>query len=562
MIHDLSAAPGPARPEYDICIIGTGPAGMTVARELSGTGRTICVLESGKLKTTAFADSLRRVEWDGMKIKEYSRERVFGGASTTWAGLSSPLDPIDFEPRPWLQQSGWPISRDELLPYYREAGERYRFAQLDLFGDAGFCSLRNKSALQPAWRDLDEKVFLAAASPQNFGREHRAIFDIEGVDLYLDASVVALRGSGREGRIERAEVRTSTGATHGFSAGIFVVATGGIENARLLLNSRDLCGEGTGNEFDQVGRYFMNHPKNYHGWLNLNKTVAEAPYYFGCIYHDFSGYAGLRLPEPVQRSKKVLNSYVRFEPMFPWSGSTGVESLVTIVKKTKFLLKGFQARRRGKVITLRDYSETGDDSDLQNERKTAAGWASLAWNVAADSPRVAKYAYYRLFENVKPSIRRVRLRNFLEMEPDPANRVTLSAEKDPLGMPVPHISNRCTELDRRSLIELHNSLRDEFQQSGIGTLESNISNLDPWPIDQDASHHIGTTRMGRDPRASVVDAHQRVHSVKNLYMAGASVFPTSGCANPTFTIVALSIRLARRLAGAGSPSGGSTPAST
>jgi choline dehydrogenase-like flavoprotein len=296
----------------------------------------------------------------------------------------------------------------------------------------------------------------------------------------------------------------------------------------------------------------MNHPKNYFGTLRLDKPAGDAPYYFGCIFEGCAGYAGLRLPEAEQSSRRLLNSYVRFEPMFPWTGSTGVESLVTIVKRSRFVMSRFKAARQGKVVTLRDYSETGDDSDLQNERRNAAGWLALGANVLVDSPRVARYAYHRLFERVKPDVRAVRLRNFLEMEPNPENRVVLGSDRDALGQPVPVVKHVCSDLDKRSIVELHARLGEEFAAAGVGRLESPLTPAHaapgaPWPIDQDASHHMGTTRMGLDPATSVVDPDLRVHAVDNLYMAGASVFPTSGCANPTFTIVALSIRLAQHL---------------
>jgi choline dehydrogenase-like flavoprotein len=547
MIRDLAESCPSAIPDYDVCIVGSGPAGITVARELSTCGLRLCVLESGRARPTPQGDRLRAVRSEGIRIKDYSRERVFGGASTTWAGLSSPLDPIDLEPRPFLGRPGWPLVREELLHFYAEACRRYRFAPLEFFGPLGFGALRANGEVLPEWDGIDEKVFLAAAAPQNFAAEHRAAFERDGVDLYLDATVLRLEGERSSGRVERASLRTTAGRELRVRANAFVVAAGGIENARLLLVSRDLCDRGLGNEHDQVGRCLMNHPKNYHGILHLARPLTELPFYFGCLYQGYAGYAGLRLPESVQRERGLLNSYVRLEPLFPWSGSEGVESLVAIVKRSRFALRAFQARRRGKVVTLRDYSETGDDSELQNERKTAIEWLGLGWNVVRDSPRVSRYVYHRLLERSKPPVRAVRLRNFMEMEPDPENRVLLSDERDPHGQRVPIVRHRCTELDKRSLVAVHAALARELPRVGLGRLETGLAAAEPWPIDQDASHHMGTTRMGADARSSVVDSDCRVHTVPNLYVAGASVLPTSGCANPTFTLVALAIRLARLL---------------
>ena len=544
MIADLNESDDVELPGYDLCIIGSGPAGATVAAELAGSGLSICVLESGRLRITRHGDALKQVDSTGIHIKDYSRERVMGGTSTTWAGLSSPLDETDLAPRPWLRHSGWPIGSDELTPYYEAAAERYRFPPPAFFGQGGFGALRGDGDLAPEWESVEEKVFLACGEPQNFAREVREIYERGDVDLYLDASVLRLEGEA--GRVTAAVARSRGGVERRLRARVFVVATGGIENARLLLNSRDLCPAGLGNEHDRVGRYLMNHPKNYHGVLHLERPVEDVPYFFGCLYKGFAGYAGLRLRPAVQEQRGLLNSYVRFEPLFPWSDSRGIEALVLLVKRSRFILRRWKRMRRDEVVTLRDYSETGDDSDLSNEHKSLLGWIGLLFTILLDAPKVARYLYYRLTRAV-PTVRRVRLRNFMEMEPDPDNRVTLSEALDPYGQPIPFVRHACTEVDRSSLLALHEVLTTELPRAGMGRLETTLADETPWPISMDASHHMGTTRMGEDPLTSVATPDCRLHSVENVYMAGASVFPTSGSANPTFTIVALSIRLAQHL---------------
>lgn len=556
------------RPEYDVCIVGTGPAGAVVASVLARSGLTVVVLESGRARPTEKGDRLRAVESAGIQIKERSRERVLGGASTTWAGLSSPLDAIDFAPRAWAGCDGWPIAREELLPFYAEAAERHRFPALADFGADGFAKLRAKGELQPRWSKLVEKVFLARSEPQDFGRECAATWNAANVHVLLDATVVELvtRNDGtiaRSGarvesgagsasssstdasqpRVVAARVRTSRGELL-VRARAFVLATGGIENARLLLVSRDACAAGLGNAHGRVGRGFMNHPKNYFGTLALARPVTSAPYFFGSLHAGFAGYAGLRFDESVQRELGLLNAYVRFEPLFPWSDDEGVESLVALVKRSRGLFARWKAARADEVVELRDWSETGDDSDLQERGRGAAG---LAANVALHPLSVAQYAWFRVGKR-RPKVRRVRVRNFLEMQPTDANRVTLSQRTDAHGVPLARVEHACGELDRRSLVELHRVLRAELEANGLGTLEGELERAEPWPIDQDASHHLGATRMGRDPRTSVVDPELQLHGAANVWLAGGSVFPTSGCANPTWTIAALSLRLARRLA--------------
>ena len=164
LIADLDAHPSAELDDYDLCVVGTGPAGMTLVNELRDAGLRVAVLESGLLRTTAHGDRLRDVRSAGIHIKEYSRERVLGGASTTWAGLSSPLDVIDCAQRAFLVPgSAWPIARPELLALYEQAAERYRFPRPAHFESDGFGALRASGDLQPDWNAIDEKIFLAAA---------------------------------------------------------------------------------------------------------------------------------------------------------------------------------------------------------------------------------------------------------------------------------------------------------------------------------------------------------------------------------------------------------------
>ncbi|MFT7670625.1 MAG: choline dehydrogenase-like flavoprotein [Planctomycetota bacterium] len=548
MIQDLDQFEASELPEYDLCIVGSGPAGTTIAAELAASGLRICVLESGRKSVTEHGDKLRPVESEGIYIKDYSRERVLGGTSTTWAGLTSPLDEIDFAERPWLRHSSWPIAREELVPYWQAAADRYRFAPLiDFEPTGGFGDLRKKSEIQPQWKDIDEKTFLAAAEAQNFGKEWSHIFEGKDVDAWLDATVIKLLVDDSKRSLQSVRIKTRSGREFSLRARTFVLATGGIENPRILLNSTAQITEGIGNEHDQVGRYLMNHPKNYHGTLHLAKPTGDLPFYYGCLFKGFAGYGGMRLKESYQTSHGLLNSYVRLEPLFPWTDSRGVEALVVFAKRSAFLMRSWKNTKGDKVVALRDYSETGDDSDVQNARKSVFEWIKLACAIPADLPSVLRYLQYRLITKAKPKIKRARIRNFMEMEPDPENRVILTEDRDVLGVRRPKVLHNSTEKDRKSVIELHEVLKREFSEQGFGRLESNLAETTPWPINLEASHHIGTTRMGTTPKTSVVNSDCRVHSVQNLYIAGASVFPTSGCANPTFTIVALSIRLAEHL---------------
>lgn len=534
---------------YDVCVIGTGPAGASLVNSLRGSGLKIGVIESGGRSVTPFADRLRDVDSDGIFIKDYSRERVLGGASTTWAGLSAPLDPIDFETRDWIPYSGWPITREQLLPYYERAAAEFRFPQWQHFL-RGLPDVRDGIENALDWQEIQEKLFLASDPVQNFGQEFTDVYQAEGVDLLTGLTAIRLEGDAASGAAQAVVVSDASSSQRRIEARTFVVACGGIENARLLLNSRYACSQGLGNDHDQVGRYFMNHPKNNYGHIKLSRPIDELPRYFGFLMptQEMAGYFGMRLSEQRQRELGALNSYVRFEPVFNWSDNAGVEAAVLMMKDAKYAMRIFKRMNKDSVVRLRDYSETGDDSDDKNRRRGFLGRVHQLGAIAMHAPSVADYVYHRMRHKKAIRVSKIILRNFMEMAPDPKNRVLLSDRVDAFGVPLAKVRHQVSELDRQSMCAVHRAMAEDVKRLRIGSLVSDLDpDQDPWPIDYDASHHLGSTRMGDDLSTSVVDRTLRLHTCPNVYMAGGSVLPTSGNANPTFTIVALSLRLAEQL---------------
>jgi choline dehydrogenase-like flavoprotein len=550
MIFDFRDSVPTALPSYAVCIVGSGPAGTSLANALADSGHRICVLESGGRQPDPFADRLRDLDATGMHIKDYSRERIFGGASTTWAGLSSPLDAVDFEKREWVAYSGWPFSRRELVPHYQEATRRFRFPAWERYLGREWMGLGKALDTVPHWRQLEEKVFLAADPPQNFARDHGGVYAGDGVDLCLGTTVTAVLGDAATGLASGVEIRLAAGCRRVLRARVVVLACGGIENARLLLNSTFGCPSGLGNDRDQVGRYFMNHPKNNCGLIRLKRPQSGLPGYFGFLSmaDGCAGYVGLRLNEALQRERRLVNSYVRFEPVFNWTDNPGVAAVVYYLKRSRVLMRIFRRINQEKVVELRDYSESGDDSEFMNERKPFRRHLGMVRHIAANGVPVGRYLRSRLADRSPQRVTAIRLRNFMEMEPLPENRITLSDRTDAFGMRLPRVYHRCSPMDRRSIVAVHEVLRGEVTEAGWGELDSALrEDSEPWPIHLDASHHMGATRMGDDPATSVTNGDGRLHFSGNVYLAGSSLFPTSGCANPTFTIVALALRLAGHL---------------
>jgi choline dehydrogenase-like flavoprotein len=514
---------------YDLCIVGSGPVGMTLLAELARTGLKVCVLESGLQSRSFTADSLRALEQSGIKVRDDSRERRVGGSSETWSGRSAPLDPIDFEMRPYSKDHiGWPFGPQELAPYLEQAAKRYRFPAPSLFETDAFL----KEA-QP-WQELEPKVFLAYYPQVRFGQAYQYLFSYPNLDLIIDATATELVCEEGSARVREVVCKASDSTIVRVRARAFVLAAGAIENARLLLNSKSSTPQGLGNEHDQVGRYLMNHPKGYIGkvrlresdqrtWELLNSYARwkKLSYFSGC-------YAGLRLRESTQRARELLNSYARFEPVFPWTDRREIET------EKKFL----GSARRAAVAAIRLRGQT-----LLRE---FAVLRRLAPQALVALPAFLWLSVARLSYGKNPTPKLLRLRYFLEMEPCAANRVTLGSTLDALGVPRARVSHDLTARDIETFKALQTAVGEECERLGLGEMLLSEAEKTMLPR-EDASHHLGTTRMGTDPRRSVVDSNLRVHSLQNLFVAGGSAFPTSGNGNPTMMMVALSIRLAQHL---------------
>jgi choline dehydrogenase-like flavoprotein len=458
-----------------------------------------------------------------------------------------PLDPVDFAARGWPHHTGWPITREELATYLRSA-ECYGFPHLDAFGGAG--PFAEKYTVEPGWRNCEEKFFLKPVNTPRFGPEYKYLFLRQNVDLILAATVVDLRANGSRGktRVISACCRSESGRNILVTADRFVLAAGAIENARLLLNSKNVVPEGLGNENDQVGRYLMNHPTS----LRLIR-VREWPHwlerYAWRQYGGGVGFIGLRLRESQQLKEGVLNCCSHLLPrrFYPWSISPVVHAWRDFVDRARAWLSYESGRSR---LAAGD-DLVGEKSlpiiAVHPNRSQTGARIGTAWHAFVSMPELLRLIVLRLVHQVNPRVPMIGLISFVEMEPRPENRVTLTDDRDPLDMPIPRTLHEMSQRDIESVCRLHEQIAADLKTMGceaelVGTSEE-LAKAE-W---RDNYHYLGTTRMGIDPKESVVNPNLRVHTVDNLYVAGGSVFPSSGCANPTMTIVALSIRLAVHL---------------
>lgn len=524
MHFDLATA-GPADCVADICVVGSGAAGITLTRRLLEAGHTVILLESGGLDYEAATSSLNAGENVGEPYYdlEHSRLRFFGGTTAIWGGRIAELDPIDFDRRDWVPYSGWPFGYDQLRPYYDQARRLFGLPQRPPTTE----EVRSAGIRLPGFdeKELSTKLWSFDLRANRFTfASCRDLAQHPRCSIVTHATVTSIESDAEARRVTSVQVRSLDGRRLSVHARVFVLAAGGIENPRLLLASRSVMPNGLGNAHDLVGRFFMEHPHARGGRIVARRTWALLKA-FG-RRHRVSGQtvAALLAPSPErQAAERILNTSLTVAPRQP--------------------------ANRSQFWGMRAYGR------IQHELAPTHGARAL-WLSAKRVVSAAQFVVDPLRPWLLHRLGRLELALLVRAEqaPNPDSRVRLTAETDAAGVPRVALDWRLSELDIHSVERLVAILGRECERLGIGQVEPQPWLSEPqrrWRTDRLISahpiggyHHIGTTRMADDPRQGVTDGHGRVHGLANLYVAGSSLFPTSGWANPTFTIVALALRTA------------------
>jgi choline dehydrogenase-like flavoprotein len=518
MIVDLEATSGALELKSDVCVIGSGAAGLALAAEMIPSRRNVVLVESGGQDHEAPTQALYNVTVSGLPHpgSTQGRFRILGGSTTKWGGQTLPLMPSDFQHREWVPNSGWPISFEELRPYYERA---CRFLQVDRFNfDTDlFAYLR---ARPPCFDGEQLWYHFSKWSPTPNLREHYlpGIRASNNCTLLLHANVTDIQLEEGRKRVASMHVRSLKGHRATLRAQAFVLCAGGIETARLLLaNNKQLPG-GIGNECDLVGRYFQDHPSAFVGWLN-SSNAARTQMLFNVFHKRGLKYSVRSTATPQwQRTHKTLNISM---------GATFVQD----------------------DSTLQDLK---DIYGALRQRQLAPDLLPKLLRTMRHPASAVLPAYHFLLRgrSFAPDARML-IGLTSEQEPNRESRILLSDTTDALGMFRANVRWRLTDLTLHTIRQFAQTLCEEFRRAGVGEVV-----LEPWVLADssewinhitDQYHHIGTTRMHDSPKQGVVDRNCQVHGVSNLFVGSSAVFPTSGHSNPTLTIIALCIRLADRL---------------
>jgi choline dehydrogenase-like flavoprotein len=550
MLFDASDLPDGQPLTADLCIVGAGAAGITLALQFAGTDVDVLLLESGGFKPEADTQALYagKVRDERLHIPpDRYRARRFGGSTSLWGGRSCPFDPIDFKTREYVPHSGWPLAYEDLLPFYPaanrliEAGE-FAYREPEVLGDAAQHNPPIISGFNS--EHFSQDALERFSCPTNFGERYRHKLVAAGnITALLHANVMSINLRPAGDRVDSVTVGTLTGKRFRVTAKHFVTAVGGLETPRLLLASRDVQAQGIGNSHDVVGRYYMCHIAGTIGALTIDRPQADVNYGYRVDEEGIYCRRRFALRESVQSRLGLMNFIARLHHprIADPAHRNGVLSLLYLAKP--LIPYEYAVRLHGdEGADLRTWLR-----HLRNVGTAPTDAVAFAWHMLRDR---------KLSDRKFPSIiLRSRANLFSldfhsEQEPDPLSRVMLDEARDALGMPRLLIDWRYSSGDLRTVHRSLELLAQDLRTSGVGRFEYDPASVEEEMIRYGAygGHHIGTARMGSDPRSSVVDSQGRVHGIGNLFVAGSAIFPTSSQANPTLTIVALALRLSRHLA--------------
>jgi choline dehydrogenase-like flavoprotein len=552
MIQDARRIPAGTVLEYDVCIVGGGAAGISMAKALAGTSWRVLLVEAGERGETAQARDLYRgfaAPAESHEPLEENRRRQFGGTTAAWGGRCVPFDAIDFEERSWVPHSGWPLKKSELESYYAralelcEAGE-YKFQSTEAFPDsqremiAGFDGSDVVSTPLERW-----------GPPTRFGKRYAADLQAsDNVTVLLNANCLHIQLDPAGQRVEQIAVASFKRNRLIIKARHFVLTCGGLETARLLLASNDVRREGIGNHSDKLGRYYMSH---LHGAVAVAQLRDNA---HGFIY-DFERdpeqvYCRRRfwITPPAQEKNEMLN-VISFFFRPPLDREMHRNALFSTTYLAKFLLTTFTRNSPNRAAAILKEHRSALTSHLKIALKDAPGLIPQVIAIAK-----ARYFAKRRVPMLLPPKSDNHYYLFYQSEhaPNPDSRVVLHSEKDFFGMPRLLVKVAFCDLDIQTVLRTHRLIRDQFAATKTGTLVYEEEELLDDVNKQirrfnSSAHQLGTTRMSVNARDGVVDANCRVHGIENLFVAGGSVFPTSSHANPTLTLIALALRLADHL---------------
>ena len=493
--------------EGDICIIGAGAAGISIALDWENTPYKVILLEGGGFDYEDRIQELYNGKLTGHPYypMKASRLHYFGGSTGHWGGMCSTFDDIDFVKRDWVENSGWPIKREDIAAFYPKAHDILDLGPFE-WDVKYWVDQNNKYKLLPLDNNVIWSKLWHFSPPTRFGNKYKdAVINAKNIHLYTYAKVTDIKATENISSVDQLTIKNYAGKEHTVKAKYFILACSSMQNARVLLACNKQAPAGLGNDNDLVGRYFMEHVEIKSGEMWLN---SKDPLLFYLMDSSTKIRAELAISPQKQEELKVLNGSVSLMPL------AMSKNTIPSVK----LWSNDDPRKS--LDTFHKYSNLDKRNFIQ--KIFSNGF----------------YQSYGLFTRT-------------EQLPNPNSRVVLSNEKDELGVPRANLHWALSPIDKKTVRTINTLLGQQIGAAGLGRVK-----LYDFLLDDDEQlpdytsggwHNMGTTRMSDNPKTGVVDANCKVHGIANLFVAGASCYPTGAAVNPTLTVVAISLRLSDHL---------------
>ncbi|MBX9689383.1 MAG: GMC family oxidoreductase [Candidatus Obscuribacterales bacterium] len=499
----------------DICVVGSGAVGLALGWQLLSSGKSVLLLESGGYEHELREQELYRSSITGLSFygAQIGRFRVIGGSTTRWGGQILPLEPLDFQKRDWVEASGWPIAYSDLSPYFALASSFLGSDQLNF--DTDLLSRFDIAANPFDQNDLN--YFFSKWSPHP---DLRTVYlplmqEAENLTLLYHANLTRIGLSETHESVSFLELKNQELQSFSVQAEIVILCLGGIENTRVLLANDSQKKHGIGNESGLLGKYLQDHPFLKVGTVNARDPKTMEKYFHARRDESGRGYTPrISITAAKQKELAVLNASAYLEPEYPLKLLTKCQ-LANLLRRVK---EGGGSARQ---ISEHFQSLLGAEMQLLFGKMRV--------------PRSQQYTLCMM----------------TEQEPSLNSFISLSDKRDRYGIPLTKIHWDTTEKTWSTVLKFSELIQKQFLKAGFSEIQFfdylKTSYQNARYLFQDFYHHMGTTRMSASAETGIVDQDSKVFGLSNLYVISSSVFPTGGHSNPTFTTIALALRLLDKL---------------
>ena len=491
-------------PTADYVIIGAGTAGIMLAVSLALKGKSVLIIESGNYTENDEKQKLNTVQQTGKPLKNavWGRKRVIGGTTISWGGQSLPFTPIDFEPRDWVKNSGWPISFSELASYYKAAdafmGIDTKNYTTDIFPKIKITD----PGIDPAIFNFHVAKWTANT---NFYLHHKKVLE-DNIHVLYNAQLVTIQKTADD-KIENIEVSNFSNQLFIMPVNTLIIAAGTIETVRILLHNN------LGNHAGLLGKYFMDHPCIEVGTIENSNLYKLQRIFNTHVYNGKKYSVRLSLTREFQKRNQLLN---------------GSASIMFRPPKDTFDI----------YAELKAFKK---DHSLKHLEKLPGSVATIAKSFVA-------YLMHRFYYK-KNAIAKLSL--MMEQEPAVDSYIDLCDIRDQFEIPEARIHWSITQKTWHTTVFIAQALKAQLEALQLGDvvlydhIDTKTANWENYL--SDVCHNMGGCRMSETEGNGVVDKNLQVWGVPNLFLCSQAVFPTGSHSNPVLTMLALGLRLVDHL---------------